>query len=1063
MAVTDEAIGVSMWRCCGHRYYIKIKCEISRRLRYCTSSMIPTVDTPTKLCRKDGFVLSHRTLSLNHRLLASAPPFFFHFLMLPNIISVLVVGWQLLRKATMVETPLRRSRRIQSQSDDEQSVASSVASATRSSTRRTRSSSDASKNNDVSVTTPTRRTRSASNTSAASTATPTRRTRSSSNVSSASASTPTKRTRGARSKSVKDTGVSELDVIPEVIETDANATETITDKGEKSPGSKKKRSRKSSAGSKSEANQDAPLDSAKSNDAVSSPMQSSEKKKRNKKSKLESPAGKPDQPEEIVTPKKKEPKKAKATPQKKQQSTKHEATPASKKSPPRVTPSKTPKLTMDVNVHRLRFLKLNPKSILAMASTPTCTSDKNSSTPQRLAVSREGGSVELLSPQDRWISVGTVPGVRGRDVDALVWVCGQDGSDSASGGDMISVDYDDQSHLVRNADEQRRLFGCSRDGTIFELDFAKKRHKFVMGSGGGGVFCLASLCSRGKCGGYFAAGCEDGSVRIYRASTSDGGSFPELVSTLPSAGNAILSIAWVAGQNSDDGGMGGSVLFAGVADGTIRRYDCITSRVLGTISTGSVLSSSKDSTSISYRWNSTLRMTVENRGLQEATKVWALAALSDGTVVSGDSLGHVQIWDGMSGTMTQTFDHNESGADVLCLAVSDDENKIFAGGVDPRVQCIQRQCLPPGSRNSQESNPIRKWINAQANRKHTHDIKALAICHKATGQASSELLVSGSVDTRICMYSAGDFRSSRPKIWYNWPSVSPISMSRKQRLLAVTRDDRIDLYRLEASSSANSVSNMRPEAKDETKCFLKSLHIKSSFNLVCSTISDDGAFLAVSDAASLYLFSLEFDDDNGVIDDVLPSKINLSGKCKQPCTALRFDGLGRLVCATVDGPIYSLRVSPDEVALEHEFNEHTSGISASSHHFPVSSLDVSVDGKWLAAGRSASGKGAVHVFTLPTKEGGQFRHWWSVPEMEVPTTSIKFLGRGGAESSLCVGYSNNAFNIFNLESRSLSQWNTDMGFPLVKSLPRELTSRSEPVTRIVCNPSSPQKLILVCE
>lgn len=976
---------------------------------------------------------------------------------------MLVVGWQLLRKATMVETPLRRSRRIQSQSDDEQSVASSVASATRSSTRRTRSSSDAS-NNDVSAATPTRRTRSTSNASATSTATPTRRTRSSSNVSSASASTPTKRTRGARSKGGKDknSGVPELDVIPEVIETDANATETINDKGEKSSESKKKRSRKSSAGSKSEANQDAPLDSAKSSDPVSSPMQSSEKKKRSKKSKLESSAGKPDKPEDTVTPKKKEAKKAKTTPQKKQQSAKHEVTPVSKKSPPRVTPSKTPKLTMDVNVHRLRFLKLNPKSILAMASTPTCTSDKSSSSPQRLAVSREGGSVELLSPQDRWISVGSVPGVRGRDVDALVWVCGQHENDGTSGGDMMSVDYDDQSHLVRNADEQRRLFGCSRDGTIFELDFAKKRHKFVMGSGGGGVFCLASLCSRGKCGGYFAAGCEDGSVRIYRASTSEGGSFPELVSTLPSAGNAILSIAWVAGQNSNDGGMGGSVLFAGVADGTIRRYDCNTSRVLGTISTGSVLSSSKDSTSISCRWNSTLRMTVENRGLQEATKVWALAALSDGTVVSGDSLGHVQIWDGMSGTMTQTFDHNESGADVLCLAVSDDENKIFAGGIDPRVQCIQRQCLPPGSRNNQESNPIRKWINAQANRKHTHDIKALAICHKATGQGSSELLVSGSVDTRICMYSAGDFRSSRPKIWYNWPSVSPISMSRKQRLLAVTRDDRIDLYRLEASSSANSVSNMRPEARDETKCFLKSLHIKSSFNLVCSTISDDGAFLAVSDAASLYLFSLEYDDDNGMIDDVLPSKINLSGKCKQPCTALRFDGLGRLVCATVDGPINSLRVSPNEVSLEHEFREHTSGMSASSHHFPVSSLDVSVDGKWLAAGRFASGKGAVHVFTLPTKEGGQYRHWWSVPEMEVPTTSIKFLGRGGAESSLCVGYSNNAFNIFNLESRSLSQWNTDMGFPLVKSLPRELTSRSEPVTRIVCNPSSPQKLILVC-
>ena len=956
-------------------------------------------------------------------------------------------------ESNMVETPLRRSRRTLTQSDDEQSVASSVASATRS-TRRTRSSSEASNNDDASVDAPTRRTRSASNASAASsTATPTRRTRSSSNVSSASNATPTKRARGARSKVV-----TELDVIPEVIETDGgDATAASKDTGDNPiTGSKKKRSRKGSA--------ETPKKDEKK--AKTTPQ----KKQQSSKHEL-TPVSKKS-PSRTETPKKKDEKKAKTTPQKKQQSSKHELTPVSKKSPSRITPSTSPKLTMDVNVHRLRFLKLNPKSILAMSSTPTGAPDEKSSlSPQRLAVSREGGSVELLSPQDRWVSVGTVPGVRGRDVDALVWLCGKHGTESKSGGDMMRLDHDDHSHLTRNADEQRRLFGCSRDGTIFELDFAKKRHKSVMGSGGGGVFCLASLCSRGKCccsggscGGYFAAGCEDGSVRIYRASNR-GDSFPELVSTLPSAGNAILSIAWVAGQSSyDDGGMGGSVLFAGVADGTIRRYDCNTSRVLGAISTGSVLASSKNSSTISYRWNSTLRMTVENRGLQEATKVWALAALSDGTVVSGDSLGHVQIWDGTSGTMTQTFDHNESGADVLCLAVSDDENKIFAGGIDPRVQCIQRQCLPPSSSNNQEEpNLVRKWINAQANRKHTHDVKALAICHKSTSQGSNELLVSGSVDTRICMYSAGDFRSSRPKIWYNWPSVSPVSISRKQRLLAVTRDDRVDLYRLDASSSANSVTILRPEARDETKCLVKSLHIKSSFNLVCSVISDDGAFLAASDASSLYLFSLEVDNESGIIEDVRPSKIDLDGKCKQPCTALRFDGFGRLICATADGPINVLRVSPDEVSLDHVFKEHISGLSASSHHFPVSSLDVSVDGKWLAAERFASGKGAVHVFTLPTKKGGHYQHWWPVPEMEVPTTSIKFLGRGGDESSLCVGYSNNAFNIFNLESRSISQWNTDMGFPLVKSLPRELTSRSEPVTRIVCNPTSPQKLILVCE
>lgn len=41
---------------------------------------------------------------------------------------------------------------------------------------------------------------------------------------------------------------------------------------------------------------------------------------------------------------------------------------------------------------------------------------------------------------------------------------------------------------------QQRLFGASRDGTLFEINFATKKHVGVIGSGGGAVFCLTSLC-----------------------------------------------------------------------------------------------------------------------------------------------------------------------------------------------------------------------------------------------------------------------------------------------------------------------------------------------------------------------------------------------------------------------------------------------------------------------------------------------------------------------------------------------------------------------------------------
>ncbi|KAL9181562.1 hypothetical protein ACHAXT_010367 [Thalassiosira profunda] len=981
----------------------------------------------------------------------------------------------------MVETPVRRSRRVRGQSDADKSAASAAPSH-------------------------------------------------SSRASNASSATPTRRnTRAARAAARAADGEG-LEAIPEAIEVDASGgdVDVATSRAKsakkqkkeepsatKSSKKKPKPGRKSSdadagksegtetpklsknalkkqrrARAMSGDGEEAAADADKSKGDEASAPKSTDKKKKPKKRNPGDVEDKDAAPAAASpkSPKKKQggkqqpsPKKSPASPGKKKPHAKTAVSP----SPRRKSLEAKPKPVLDTKVHRLRFLKLHQNGILAMASTPLPSGSPSSlgSNPVRLAVSREGGSVELLSPQDRWVAVGEVPGVRGREVDALVWVCGgrANGGDAAAGASSSSLGSQG-AHPERLADEQRHLFGCSRDGTIFELDFGTKRQKGVIGSGGGGVFCLASLCSRGKCcnggscGGYFAAGCEDGTVKIYSAFGSDGGKtasgMPELVATLPSAGTAVLSLAWVPGQSAkDDGGMGGSVIFAGVADGTIRRFDCATSVVTGPISTGSVLAPSRGSVSTSYRWKSTLRMTVENRGLREATKVWSLQALSDGTVISGDSLGHVQIWDGVSGTMTQTFDHNENDADVLCLAVTEDENKIFASGVDSSVRCYQRQGLSASGSKGQsdmlESTPVRRWISSNSHRKHSHDVKALAICHRLSpSNKLHELLVSGSVDTRICTHHVKDFQRARPKIWYNWPALSPVSVSRKERLVSVTRSNRIDLYRLSSPEMDDPRKNMNPEGRDETKCLVKTISIQSPFNLTCSVISNDGKFLAASDAVSLYLFSFEIEDEDGVF-DVVPTRVHLSGECKHPATALRFDEKGRLICATNNGPINILRISPasdsdsddgdtHSVTLGHSFKEHTVDWSSTSHQYPVVSLDLSEDGKWLAAGRCSLGKGAVHVFNLLEEDDGRYQHWWSLPKMDAPTTCVKFLGG----ESLAVGLTNNEFHIYNLGRRSLSHWSNDMGLPLRESLPRELTSRSEPVARIVSNPEAPERLIL---
>lgn len=68
--------------------------------------------------------------------------------------------------------------------------------------------------------------------------------------------------------------------------------------------------------------------------------------------------------------------------------------------------------------------------------------------------------------------------------------------------------------------------------------------------------------------------------------------------------------------------------------------------------------------------------------------MWAVLVLPDGTLVSGESGGHVRFWDGRFGTLLHEF--REHLADVLTLAASPAGDTVFAAGVDPRLAVFQR-------------------------------------------------------------------------------------------------------------------------------------------------------------------------------------------------------------------------------------------------------------------------------------------------------------------------------------------------------------------------------------
>jgi hypothetical protein len=77
-------------------------------------------------------------------------------------------------------------------------------------------------------------------------------------------------------------------------------------------------------------------------------------------------------------------------------------------------------------------------------------------------------------------------------------------------------------------------------------------------------------------------------------------------------------------------------------------------------------------------------------------------------------------------------------------------------------------------------------------------------------------------------------------------------------------------------------------ALDEDRSLLGSIEITSISNLVCFHMSDDGNFIAMSDAMNLMIFSLQYlDGDNGQ-KIVVPKRLNVQNSVNVPYSALQF-------------------------------------------------------------------------------------------------------------------------------------------------------------------------------
>jgi U3 small nucleolar RNA-associated protein 4 len=231
---------------------------------------------------------------------------------------------------------------------------------------------------------------------------------------------------------------------------------------------------------------------------------------------------------------------------------------------------------------------------------------------------------------------------------------------SAGGGnELLEWDIDTASVKVRMMNIMQYV----------QISHGKQR---TISSQGGSIWCMAV----NPASSLLALGCEDGTVRLLSLANDTLSHFRRF----DRVKCRLLSIAWgpptprpgaasVSAPRNNDGSSDDddddddnwvdTWLVTGGSDSSIRKWDVSTGRVVDRMGTDKM------------RGERTLVWTVGVIGSVSVhfTSISGLIRRmsSDGTIVSGDSLGMVKFWDSRTCTQLQSFRaHN---ADVLCLAI----------------------------------------------------------------------------------------------------------------------------------------------------------------------------------------------------------------------------------------------------------------------------------------------------------------------------------------------------------------------------------------------------------
>jgi U3 small nucleolar RNA-associated protein 4 len=628
-----------------------------------------------------------------------------------------------------------------------------------------------------------------------------------------------------------------------------------------------------------------------------------------------------------------------------------------------------------MELHRCRFVNYVPSAINCLALTP------NTYKPYTLlACGRENGDIDIWDPREGWYLKKTIPGGSNQSVETVVW----------SHQNVITEDEDEnltpkerEKLLKQQLLLEPRLFISGLNGLITEYDIHTLLPKNEVSSNGGPVWC-AAVNHKGT---ILAVGCEDGCIRLF--DIADGNL--EYLRSLDRQDGRILSLTWSYDDSSIISGSSVSIIHClDVKSGQISR-----------------------------------RITVDKiRG--EDTLVWALEVLKDGTIVSGDSLGNVQFWDSKMGTLIKGYKEVHK-ADVLCLTSTDDGAYVFSSGVDRKIVRFSTVT----NTNQKGRKGKEQWVVAGERRYHSHDVRSLLVCEQYN------TLLSGGVDTTVVTCELNSFPFGKVVHQQSFPSKPLIQLSKDKKLMMCQLNNTLELWKLgDIVSHGKEKLHLGTQLEfEKMNKKLLALNLKNDNNIISSTISQDGSWIAVSTIEEIKLFHINYNDKSSKVEIKKVreiEKLQISGAHKllfTPCST-------KLIVAGIDSIIYVLDLSNvekkyngnnsdnemevNEAEAEEEdesqydlillkaFEQHTNGATSDC---TICSLAISSDSQWLASGDTNNN---IYVFNLDT-----LLYHSKLPIFSSYHTSISFHPLSATIVVTCLS---NEFYIYDVEEKGFANW-----------------------------------------